>query len=87
MIPPSNQLYSKLPELLHQVGAIVGVGERGEVTVEVKSGPKKRRRNGRFELNNDDDGVDHDEVGSANETLSYNWAEMHGPKLLPASKG
>ena len=65
----------------------MGVGERGEVTVEVKPGPKKRRRNGRFEMNNDDDGNDHDEVGSAKENLSYNWAEMHEPKLIPASKG
>ena len=63
----------------------MGVGERGEVTVEVKPGPKKRRRNGRFELNNDD-GDDHDEVGSAKETLSYNWAEMHEPKLVAAPK-
>ena len=61
------------------------MGDSGEVTVEVKSGPKKRQRNGRFELNNDD-GDDHDEVGSAKETLSYNWAEMHEPKLVAAPK-
>ena len=65
----------------------MGVGQRGEVTVEVKPGPKKRRRNGRFEMNDDGDGSDHHEVGSAKENLSYNWAEMHEPKLVAASEG
>ena len=65
----------------------MGVGQRGEVTVEVKPGPKKRRRNGRFEMNDDGDGNDHHEVGSAKEKLCYNWAEMHEPKLVAASEG
>merc|ERR1719264_459651 len=61
----------------YKVGAVVAVGERGDVTVEVvNSGTKKRRRNGKFELNDDEDD-DAAEVGSAKETMSYNWAEMH----------
>ena len=69
----------------YKVGAVVAVGERGDVTVELKAGMKKRRRNGKFELN-DEDGENDAEVGSAMETLRYNWAEMHEPKLLAASK-
>ena len=70
----------------YKVGAVVTVGERGDVTVELKSGTnKKRRRNGKFELS-DDVNDDHDEVGGAEESVSYNWAEMNDPKLISASK-
>ena len=68
------------------MGAVVAVGERGDVTVEVVNSGTKKRRNGKFELNDDGDDHENAEVGSAKETSSYNWAEMHEPKLLAESK-
>ena len=65
----------------YKVGKVIAIGERGDVTVEVKA--VRKRRNGKFELGGSDD----DEDGAiATETLSYNYAEMHQPKMLGASK-